>query len=398
MKKRICILAALLAALLLGSALAATVVVDDSYSDAPANPTQDNVLRLDAVLTPAGEEPLPYAILTMEPTALTINTLDELFVFVDVTKRPPVRFFPEETQAEIRRLLPGIDPDVLYVPEMFSMLPQSLPQTALSPAGQSDADAVADMLMDIEYVPGRPVVVLLGWQTAEGVEWKALKASVLVKDTIHYEIPRETLDAIAGRETILVLLTLKPGMGWEQTETVLTPVETNIPSKSGSTIIYIEDAIVISGTGDASDCAIILTAETDPIAAEMTRYADYLATEGAAPTAYFDALITDEMAKALKEADLASLLPYETAYVQVVNYQEPFGDVMARFLFPTPFAEDREMSALLGMPDEEGVLHWTVLRCEMIDGFIEITFSSTVLPAMMEDTGLLLVFSEPLTD
>ena len=46
---------------------------------------------------------------------------------------------------------------------------------------------------------------------------------------------------------------------------------------------------------------------------------------------------------------------------------------------------------------QEG-FYWMPLRAEIADQLIEITFSSSVLPAMMEDAGILLVFSEPIDE
>jgi len=84
--------------------------------------------------------------------------------------------------------------------------------------------------------------------------------------------------------------------------------------------------------------------------------------------------------------------------VMALKYEEPYGDVTARFLFPTPFRAEKGMVALIGLPDAEGEFHWTVLHTEVKERYTEITFSSTVLPALMETPGLLLVLSDILSE
>ena len=96
MRKALILMIALLLAMMTsicGGALAE--VVADSYTDTPANPTQDNVTEIQAVQTVSGADPEEYIILTMEPTAATVWLLGELYDFVDINQVPPVRWFPD---------------------------------------------------------------------------------------------------------------------------------------------------------------------------------------------------------------------------------------------------------------------------------------------------------------
>lgn len=383
------ILTAALALMLLLGSVSLAEVVAESYTDTPANPTQDNVTEIRAMKILAGRDPAAYSILTMEPTRATIWLLGELFDFVNINQVPPVRWFPEETQQAIRKILDGADPDMLYIPEIFSMLPQR----SMQPGSVS-----VDMRMNIDYAPGALIVVVLGQETETGVEWFALKGDVLADDTIHYEIPADAAARLAGRETLTVVFTVKPGEGWQETETVLRPEPTYVPSKSGSNMTYVEDKVTISGTGDPSDCRIVVVPRTDAARQELAGFTAWMTESGKAPLNYFDDLIRGEIQLLLENTDLSTLLPYEAECVMVENYREPFGDVMARFIFPSDFQAEKKLVTLLGMPRDDGSFAWTVLYTEMNDPYTEITFSSTVLPAMMAQPGLMLVFSEPIAE
>lgn len=390
MRKALILMIALLLAMMTsiyGGALAE--VVADSYTDTPANPTQDNVTEIRAVQTVPGADPEEYIILTMEPTAATVWLLGELYDFVDINQVPPVRWFPEEIQQDIRKLLDGGDPDALYIPEIFSALPQRTEQ-----AGDVDVD----MLMNIDYAPGALIVVVLGVETETGVDWFALKGDVPVDDTIHFEIPAEVNAQLAGHETLTVVFTVKPGEGWQKEESFLRPEPTFVPSKSGSNMTYVEDKVTISGTGDPSDCRILIVPQTETTRQELARFTDWMTKKGKAPLDYFDDKILSEISLLLADTDLGTLLPYEVECVMVENYKEPYGDVMARFRFPSEFDAGKKTVTLLGMPQADGSFVWTVLYTQINDPHTEITFSSTVLPAMMAQPGLMLVFSEPIAE
>lgn len=370
-----------------GSALAE--VVADSYTDTPANPTQDNVTEIRAVQTVPSADPEKYIILTMEPTAATVWLLGELYDFVDINQVPPVRWFPEEIQQDIRKLLDGGDPDALHIPEVFSALTQRTEQ-----AGDVDVD----MLMNIDYAPGALTVVVLGVETENGVDWFALKGDVLVDDTIHFEIPAGVIAQLAGHEMLTVVFTVKPGEGWQEEETILRPEPTFVPSKSGSNMTYVEDKVTISGTGNPSDCRILIIPQTEAASQELARFTDWMMKKGKAPLDYFDDKILNEISLLLADTDLGTLLPYEVECVMVENYKEPYGDVSARFRFPSEFDAGKKTVTLLGMPQADGSFVWTVLYTQINDPHTEITFSSTVLPAMMAQPDLMLVFSEPIAE
>jgi len=374
--------------LLLHGVALASVVVEDLYSDAPANPTQDNVDYIVSEYCLEGVEKSPCSIVTLVPSPLTVDVLEEIYDFVDVNRQPPARYFPEETQQEIKEILGGGDPDALYMPEFMSILPEKM---------QLDADVLVDVQMNIDYNEGQLVIPVLGREAENGVEWKALPSTVVEKDIIRFTVPCEIMRHYAGQETLFALLALKPGSGNNEADIVTRVEESFIPSKNASNIVYVIETITYTVDGELVDCQIIIVPQTAPIKAEMNKMMLYFTNALMKPIRYFDEVTIHEAALMLNDVDVDTLIPYEVTQVMVRNYQEPYGDVMAKFSFPTPFEEGQQMVALIGMPDNEGAFSWMPLHAEVKDEYVEITFSSSVLPAMMEDAGILLVMGEHFT-
>jgi len=378
----------------------ATSVIEDQYSDAPGNPTQNNVLDIvaQAMLMKDGvyiaeEKPLHFNLVQILPTTLTVSKLAEIFDFVNITQNPPARYFPEEVQEEIRAIIEphDVDIDALYMPEFMSLIPQVFTK---------EAEVDVEMLLDMTYEPGRLVVVVLGWETAEGIEWKALDAEVPKDNTIHYVIPNEVLEKINGQETLFALLTIKPGNGRDAWYEPSASSEF-IPSKSASNMTSIVDSGAAGGEGIPEDCRIILVEQNHVIKGELRLIEEHVIEKELPIMSFFDTQVNYQTHLLFpEEVKNDELIAYEIACVRVVNYREPYGDVAARFTFITPYEEEQPMASLLGLVDEEGNFVWLPLHTQLEKGetHVEITFSATILPTMMEETGLLLVLSTPLSE
>ena len=130
----------------LSSACAATTVnTSDRYSDAPANPTQDNIMEITSTAIDPDGNSGPFALLKMMPTDLTVDNLGPIYDFVEVDKNPPARYFPEEVQRTIMEI--GLNPDALYMPEFVSLFPQIYPN-----ALKNQISVRVEMLYDIDYL------------------------------------------------------------------------------------------------------------------------------------------------------------------------------------------------------------------------------------------------------
>lgn len=378
--------------------------VSDQYSDAPANPTQENVLEIRATALSAYEEAEPFMLMKMLPTGLTVDNLSPIFDFVEINKRPPARYFPEYLQQQIIDI--GFDPDALFMPEFMSLFPQVYPN-----ALEKQTHVKAEVLFDIDYEIGRPVVVVLGWDSDEGIQWQALPAHVPEADCIHFTVPPETLKIINGQETLFAVLTVKPGSGYElyMSEEIKIPYE--IPSITSGDVTVIVDGYSVTVDGEPIPCELILVEKNRRIALELDAIDRHINEKHENVMSYFKSEMNRQVHLMLPE-DVANddLLAYEVACVQSVEYIEPYGDVMARFLFATPYYEGQPMVSMLALPDpedREDEMIWTPLHTEVervyldndhfID-YVEITFSSEVLTPMLEETALLVVLSTPMPD
>ena len=76
--------------------------------------------------------------------------------------------------------------------------------------------------------------------------------------------------------------------------------------------------------------------------------------------------------------------------------------MVTSFSFATPYAEGQQVVTALGLPrqdavgEDETLMTWAVQRARVDEnGEVEIVFDQLALIGMGEETGLLLVFSEP---
>ncbi|MBQ7864974.1 MAG: hypothetical protein IJ350_01295 [Clostridia bacterium] len=391
MKRLIAAVLALGMCLLSCPALASSVHTS-TYALAPANPTQENVREIQAAYQ--AEAPSPFHLITIEPTQLTVETLKDIFDFVDVDKRPPAQYFPEDVQEEMARIISG-DPDRLYMPEFMSVMPETM---------QLDADVLVELHMHIDYRQGQLVLPVLGRETPEGIEWKPLPAQVIEQkaddNIIRFTVPGDVAARYAGAETLLAILCEKPGSGANAGGQTEPAKDGFVPSKNASDIVYVASSNARNASGEAVDCQIVIVPKTQPIELELGRLTNYFTQPTKAPIRYFDEETVHETMLILSEANVDTLLPYEITQVMVEGYVETYGDVTAQLLFPTPFTASKAIIAMIGIPDaqDETIFHWMPLHAEKALHGIDITFSSSVLPTMMTDAALLLVMSEPIEE
>ena len=149
-----------LAMLLAGTALATELTL----SDAPGTPTQAVVLSLEAVWL--DEVRTPYDIQVLEPDALTMDTVTDIYTFVAEQGNRPARYFPEDVQQAIADMY-DVDIDALYMTE-FMRLHAAQAQPA--------ADVEMTMLLDVDYQPGQLTAVVLGGRERSGEHRVARRA------------------------------------------------------------------------------------------------------------------------------------------------------------------------------------------------------------------------------
>lgn len=106
-----------------------------------------------------------------------------------------------------------------------------------------------------------------------------------------------------------------------------------------------------------------------------------------------------------KNTQKEELVVYEYLPLITKNYKDTYGDVISTFKFATPYAEGQQVVTMLGLPKDGAVetdptlMDWAVQRAQVnAGGEVEIVFDQLALIGMGEETGLLLVLSEPLAE
>ena len=188
-----------------------------------------------------------------------------------------------------------------------------------------------------------------------------------------------------------------------------------IPSITFGDITQVIDSYIAGSSGETVPCEIILVEKNRRISLELDAIDSYL-YEHEEPDprtimSYFDTEMNRQVHLLLPEwVSNDELLCYEVTCVEAIEYYEPYGDVMARFTFATPYIEGQPMVTMLALPNEEDPedeMTWLPLHTEVnriytdpenyID-YVEITFSSSILTPMMEETALLLILSTPTSE
>lgn len=393
-------------------ALASGAYISNSsgrYSDAPANPTQENMIEITATSIETDGTPMPFTLMKMLPTELTVSSLAPIFDFVDISVMPPAYFFPEHVQEDILKM--GLKPEALFMPEYASLLPQ-----VYTDALEKGANVQVEMEFDIAYPVDIPVVVVMGWPTEHGIEWRALPAYVPKDQHVHYTIPADLLEIINGQETLFSLLTVKPGLSKAEYSTEEIVVSYEIPSITSGDVTTVVETYSKSADGEPIPVEVVLVEQNHRIAVELDALENHINVDEITREpimSYFDREINRQVQLLLPpEVDTHDLVAYEIACLESEKYIDPYGDVMACFSFATPYEEGQPMVSLLALPDEEDheIFVWTPLHTEVVRNYpdpnnpdvytdiVEITFSSEVLLHMLEKTALLIVLSTPMPE
>ena len=425
------VLTALLALMLtMTGAMAAAVEVNPTnelFAEVPGVQTEDAVIEIvaTAVLEELQQE---YAIEKLLPTELGTDTLTAIREFVAPADVVPVEYYPEEVQQEIEQILnERADKEALIMTEFMSLLPAEW-------AEESKVDV--DVLFDINYFPGQLVIVVIGIEqeitveeeidgevvktVTKVIDWTPLAAEVKEQGKIEFEIPAELQAQIENVETLFSVLTIRYGEGDGEGE----EGQAGAPSASvtAGDLSQIEGVATEDGEELPEEFKIVIVDEMEQLYQdEIAAMRDHI-VENPIIT-HFDQATQDQVKLLMSESVIVEdMLAYEIIAVKAENYEETYGDVQATFTFATPYADEvdengeviNEMEAvvLLGLPienpelltaDEETaktlpayIVEWHVLRADVLQDAVNVTFSAFVLPEMVEQSAMMVVLSEPL--
>ena len=392
MKKVTCLLVAVLMLLAGISAMAESELEQVRYTQVPGMPTQDFVLSFDEARNNA-----ELVVTVQEPDQITKDALFAIYDFVEQTQKMPVRYFDEEVQNAVQAILPdGVSVDILYMTEFVQVVPQAV---------EANADGEAKVVIDVDYQPGQLVVVMIGDRTnPDDIQWTPLKAAVTELGTVEFVVPAELVQKVQGQDTIFALLTDRLGtrggvVKREEDQTIIT-----YPSKTANDIVVIEHPTGIDGSALPEDFEVRETEETAIIAAENTSIRSFVKDENKPVIRFYPTEAQNEAMLLLPEdLDVEKLVAYEVMDVDCVNYKHAFGDVLVRIKFATPYQDGQKLVVMLGLDREQTAdsanqLDWVVLRSEVKDGYVNITFAQAALEIMEERPALMMVLSEPMAE
>lgn len=375
--------------------LAAGTAFAAEATDAPGTPTQDAVLSLTAAWQDADQT--AYELTVMEPDQLTMDTVTDIYRFVYEQGNRPVRYFPEETQRLIEAMLAGIvDPDALYMTEFMRLhAAEAEAQFALT----------AEMLLDVDYQPGQLILVVLGDTTDPAdLVWTPVESRVTELGKVEFIVPQELMQALQGEDVLFSLLTVRKGDRGGIVTVKTDEERTDLPSKTAEDTTKVITIITEDGTPAEDSFQLVIVEETEVIKEELARIRAHVKAQQPVCTWLPEAeqneiqlLLGDTVAK-------ERLVTYDYLALITIDYQDTYGDAIAAFTFATPYEEGQQVVTVLGLPrqdagESETLLTWAVQRAQVrAGGMVEVVFDQLALIGMGEDTGLLLLLSEPMAE
>lgn len=383
--KRILGIALALALLLTGSALAV------EFTDVHGTPTQDVVASLTAAWR--DEAKTAYDLQVLPSDQLTMDQVTDAYTYVYEENNRPVRWYPEETQRAIEAMIGSTDPDTLHMTEFMRLH-----------AAQIEPPADLDVVMDlkVDYQPGQLTVAVLGDATnPQEIAWTPVESHVTAVGRLELVIPQDLMRELQGKDVLFALLTVRTSDG-RTTVPATTEKPETVPSKQAGDNTRILRTTDEDGNVLPDPFELAIAPETDLIKQELTRLDEHLKTKNLPALEWLPEESQSEIRFLLgDQADKLQILDYVPLITR--SYRHTDGDAIADFSFATPYKEGQTVVTALGLPkadalaDDGTLMDWAVHRAVVrADGTVDIVFDQLALIGMDTETGLLLVYGEPL--
>lgn len=383
--KRILGIALALALLLTGSALAVEL------TDVHGTPTQDVVASLTAAWR--DEAKTAYDLQVLPSDQLTMDQVTDAYTYVYEENNRPVRWYPEETQRAIEAMIGSTDPDTLHMTEFMRLH-----------AAQIEPPADLDVVMDLKvnYQPGQLTVAVLGDATnPQEIVWTPVESHVTAVGRLELVIPQDLMRELQGKDVLFALLTVRTSDG-RTTVPATTEKPETVPSKQAGDNTRILRTTDEDGNVLPDPFELAIAPETDLIKQELTRLNEHIKTKNLPALEWLPEESQSEIRFLLgDQADKLQILDYVPLITR--SYRHTDGDAIADFSFATPYKEGQTVVTALGLPkadalaDDGTLMDWAVHRAVVrADGTVDIVFDQLALIGMDTETGLLLVYGEPL--
>lgn len=395
MKRRILGFCLALAMILATCGITASAAV---LTDAPATPTQDRVVSLEA--TWDDSEKTPYDLQALPADKLTVDNTTDVFKYVYEQQHRPVRWYPRVTQKAIEKMV-SVDIDALYMTEFMRLS---------APEIDPPADLNAVMTLTIDYQPGQLTVVVLGDESDPNhIVWTPVESRVTDVGRVEFDIPQSLMKQLEGEELLFSLLTVRDGTGGTASVQV-TEAPSSLPSKQASDTIRIITTTGQDGQAKQDDFLLKIVPETNVIQWEIKLMRNFLKTEPAEEHTAIKWMPTEDQnrIKYLLNSEGDKLIVSDYLPIVSEDFRQTDGDAVGTLSFATPYKEGQVIITALGIPKpdldlstidetwDETLMVWSVQPAVVRqNGVVDIAFDQMALIDMGDQTGLLLVLSEP---
>ena len=383
--KHILGIALALALLLTGSALAV------EFTDVHGTPTQDVVASLTAAWR--DEAKTAYDLQVLPSDQLTMDQVTDAYTYVYEENNRPVRWYPEETQRAIETMIGSTDPDALHMTEFMRLHAAQIEPPA-------DLDVV--MKLKVNYQPGQLTVAVLGDATnPQEIVWTPVESHVTAVGRLELVIPQDLMRELQGKDVLFALLTVRTSDG-RTTVPATTEEPETVPSKQAGDNTRILRTTDEDGNVLPDPFELAIAPETDLIKQELARLDEHIKTKNLPALEWLPEESQSEIRFLLgDQADKLQILDYVPLITR--SYRHTDGDAIADFSFATPYKEGQTVVTAFGLPkadalaDDGTLMDWAVHRAVVrADGTVDIVFDQLALIGMDTETGLLLVYGEPL--
>ncbi len=385
-------------ALVLALLTCSTSVLAAVLTDAPGTPTQDRAVSLEARWE--DKEKTAYELEALPADQLSMDTVTDIYEFVFEEENRPVRWYPEETQKAIRRML-SIDPDVLYMSEFMRLhAPKIKPPATL--------DVV--LTLTIDYQPGQLTVVVLGdVSDPENIVWTPVKSRVTAVGRIEFTIPKELMKELQNEDVLLSLLTVREGAGGKAAAEV-TENTGEVPSKRAADTTRVVTSVSQKGE-QLEDYFVLKIAPTTRLIRREIAHLQQFVKEKEEPALKW---LPEEDQNRVRyllekdgETDADELIVSDYTAMITEDFRPTDGDALGTLRFATPYKEGQVIITALGIPKEdadadnadETQMDWSVQPAKVRRvgkvNVVDVVFDQLALIDMDEETGLLLVLSVP---
>lgn len=392
MKRKIFSLLTLAAFVLTTGAVTANSIMRVEYTDVPTVMTQDGVISVEA-----NED---CVVDVLQPDEESIGLLNDVYQFVYEEENRPARYYDEQTQEKIQVLCGNMNIDVLHMTEAMR----------LQLAGEPEETVVVDMELDVDYKPGRLVIVVLGIPGNElEYSWYPYRAEVPEEGLIRWDIPAEDWKLLCEQPISFHALTVRTGPGGEILwgEGVF-PDSDKVFSKDSSDVYRTHRWYTESGEMIEDNFRLFLADLTDPMQQEILRIGEHVAEDGLILDYFPDERKAEALLMLPEGIDETELVAYDIIALTVENYKDTYGDVNVEVQFGTSYDTEKAMVVLAGFEikdaQEQPYMEWYVLRTEALEIVEDETVTDVVriglkqlnLPRMEEEILMLVVISEEL--